>query len=399
MADKVVRSAGGHSLDLSVMTQSRGAAEGDSEEEWTQRKTILGYCEMIEPLKNLHPTIEDLIYNTGDQNGINNEVSNGVNNGVNNGVSNGVGYGVSNGVGNGVSNGESNGVSNGVSNGISNGKSNGLSNGVSNEAGNGVGNQVVLQLDLSEIAVENEGFFINYDTDMVLCDDPSTGKRLVRRSTSLKSGKTPPGTPSRKKIVRFADALGLDLTLVRTFLDDIPVVPQSAFDHLDAAKENATFLRCRELPTAPQRSLIASFTQPATLPSFLEAVKRQHVCLETATMFDEMTIRGVVRVLNVDFFKSVLIRFTIDEWITHTDVPTTYVAHSCDGLTDRFTFNLLASILQPGQRLIFAVCYRVGGKEFWDSNNGSNYVFQCVSNSNLPDNALHSPVDSCLPYI
>jgi hypothetical protein len=51
----------------------------------------------------------------------------------------------------------------------------------------------------------------------------------IQRSSSLKTGKTPPGTPGRKKIVRFADVLGLDLADVRTFLDEIPNVPTSAF--------------------------------------------------------------------------------------------------------------------------------------------------------------------------
>ena len=346
MADKTTRSADDHSLGPNIVNQSRGAVQGDPVEEGTRdtgKMAILGYCEMIEPLNNLHPSLGDLLYISRDQNGVTSRVGNGVTNGVSNGVG--------------------------------------------------------LQLDFTDVAVENESYFINYDSDIVLCDDSSSGKRFVRRCASLKTGKTPPGTPSRKKIVRFADALGLDLALVRTFLDDIPVVPQSAFDHLDATKEDAaTFLRRRESPPSPLRSLIASFTQPATLPTFMETVKRQQVCLETATMYDEMTIRGVVRVLNVDFFKSVLVRFTTDEWITHTDVAAAYVTHSCDGFTDRFTFNLLASMLQPGQRLIFAVCYRVGGKEFWDSNNGTNYVFQCVSNSNLPDIALHLPMDT-LPYI
>ena len=353
MAGKATRSAGDR------LSSARG-----HQTEWTQKMAILDYNTMMQPLNHFehHPSIEDLLYIAADQH----QVANGV-------------------------------VTNGV---------------VTSAVGNAVGNGVVLQLDLSQVAVEDEGFFIDYDSDIVLCDDPSSGKRFVRRSTSLKTGKTPPGTPSRKKIVRFADALGLDLTLVRTFLDDIPVVPQSAFDDLNAVKEDAiaaavkedaaasaTFLRPRESPAAPLRSLIASFTQPATLPAFLDQVKRQHVCLETAAMFDEMIIRGVVRVLNVDFFKSVLVRFTSDEWLTHTDVTAAYIPDSCDGLTDLFTFNLLASLLQPGQRLVFAVCYRVGGKEFWDSNNGTNYVFQCVSNSNLPDIARHSPVDTCLSYL
>lgn len=53
----------------------------------------------------------------------------------------------------------------------------------------------------------------------------------VMRCSSLKTGKTPPGTPGTKKIVRFADALGLDLTAVKTFMDEIPKIPNSAFKY------------------------------------------------------------------------------------------------------------------------------------------------------------------------
>jgi hypothetical protein len=69
---------------------------------------------------------------------------------------------------------------------------------------------------------------VNDDDDAVSSDSYSLPHR-IQRSSSLKTGKTPPGTPGRKKIVRFADVLGLDLADVRTFLDEIPNVPTSAF--------------------------------------------------------------------------------------------------------------------------------------------------------------------------
>lgn len=273
--------------------------------------------------------------------------------------------------------------------------------------------------------------------------EDSLFRHRVQRSTSLKTGKTPPGTPGRKKIVRFADALGLDLALVRTFLDEVPNVPPSAFSDLNGVEDQevssspfaltiSTFSggrtttssympvsHSRILPPSnfsqQLRSLVASFTQPGSLPNFLELVKQQKICLETACLVDEMRLRGVVRVLNIDFHKSVIIRFTTDEWKTNSDQVATYVPGSCDGLSDRFSFSLSAGAqsLQPGQRLIFALCYRVGGQEIWDSNQGKNYVFQCISNSSYtpsialqhrqssnnigsPDSFLH---DSFLPYM
>lgn len=279
------------------------------------------------------------------------------------------------------------------------------------------------------------------------CDDDSTQlyRHRVQRSTSLKTGKTPPGTPGRKKIVRFADALGLDLALVRTFLDEVPNVPQSAFSDLngvDPSSENDLSLGSSPfasgwtpgsyLPIAsranpgaaavvgghrtnPLRSLVASFTQPGSLPNFLELVKNQKVCLETACLVDDTKLRGVVRVLNLDFHKSVLIRYTTDEWSSSSDQMAVYVPGSCDGLSDRFSFSLPgAQTLQPGQRLIFALCYRVAGQEIWDSNQGKNYVFQCISSTSFMPSSIalqhyshQSPTresfvdhhDSFLPYM
>ena len=252
-------------------------------------------------------------------------------------------------------------------------------------------------------------------------DDRVTHIRRVGRSTSLKTGKTPPGTPGHKKIVRFADALGLDLEAVRTFLDEIPNVPQSAFDDLSGVEEdgnssdtrinriggyNGSAYQHRPPFTAATpsgfRTLVASFSQPYTLTGFIDRVKNQKVCLETASMVEEMIIRGVVRVLNIDFHKSVMVRFSTDDWKTFSDVPATYVPASCDGLSDRFNFALFAYRLQPGQRLLFALCYRVAGQEFWDSNQGTNYVFQCISTSNRMTSsiALDSPTtDRFLPYM
>lgn len=62
----------------------------------------------------------------------------------------------------------------------------------------------------------------------VVEEEEVSSVRRYQRSSSLKSGKTPPGTPM-KKIVRFADAMGLDLTDIKVFLDEIPRVPKEAY--------------------------------------------------------------------------------------------------------------------------------------------------------------------------
>nr|CAI5838717.1 unnamed protein product [Callosobruchus analis] len=135
----------------------------------------------------------------------------------------------------------------------------------------------------------------------------------VRRCSSLKTGKTPPGTPGRKKIVRFADALGLDLADVRTFLDEIPKVPTSAYEDLSVDLTDSpsdTSLESRSTCPKPDKVLMPLFQQPGGLPNFLDLVRDNYVCLENAVVDDPfmLTIKGFVRVRNLDFHKSVYVR-------------------------------------------------------------------------------------------
>ncbi|KAF2901602.1 hypothetical protein ILUMI_04589 [Ignelater luminosus] len=125
---------------------------------------------------------------------------------------------------------------------------------------------------------------VNGDDD----DDDETEKETpiprVRRCSSLKTGKTPPGTPGRKKIVRFADVLGLDLADVRTFLDEIPKIPTSAYDDLidvdistsssDTGLSSSTKAHsCGAYK--PEKILFPLFQQPGGQPNFLDKVREK----------------------------------------------------------------------------------------------------------------------------
>ncbi|KAG7202458.1 hypothetical protein KM043_018757 [Ampulex compressa] len=232
----------------------------------------------------------------------------------------------------------------------------------------------------------------------------------IRRCSSLKTGKTPPGTPGRKKIVRFADVLGLDLADVRTFLDEIPKVPNSAYSDLiyddifqkDTSPVNTTsncwgtrYLETRRssgatiVPRKLDRTLVPLFQQPGGLPTFLDLVRERRVCLENVLVEDPVSlcIRGTVRVINLDFHKSVHIRYTLNSWRNFSDLQATYVNNSCDGFSDKFSFVLYCHTLPVGQRLEFAVRFHCKGTQYWDNNNGANYCFQCL------------PVTSTVGYI
>ncbi|CAK9796789.1 Glycogen-binding subunit 76A [Anthophora quadrimaculata] len=225
----------------------------------------------------------------------------------------------------------------------------------------------------------------------------------IRRSSSLKTGKTPPGTPGRKKIVRFADVLGLDLADVRTFLDEIPKIPNSAYSdliyddifqkdtspvnnvtntvqwgtrYIDNRRGSVGIIGPRKL----DRTLVPLFQQPGGLPNFLDLVRERRVCLENVLVQDPISlcIQGTVRVINLDFHKSVHIRYTQNSWRNFSDLQATYVLNSCDGFSDKFSFVLYCHTLPVGQRLEFAVRFQCKGEQYWDNNAGANYCFQCL---------------------
>lgn len=200
----------------------------------------------------------------------------------------------------------------------------------------------------------------------------------VRRSTSLKTYKTPPGTPSRKKAVRFADVLGLDLESVRHILnlEEPPTVPLSAMKDLKVGLEE-------DHKTEGVRFLTACFSQPGAAPDFLDRVKGLKVSLENCIVDDkDMTVTGTIRVANVCFHKKLIVRFTLNNWLTFEDVTASYVQNSNDGPTDSFCFTItVPQYFSVGSRLEFAVMFNGDGTVYWDSNFGKNYSVECYARS------------------
>lgn len=219
---------------------------------------------------------------------------------------------------------------------------------------------------------------------------PKKEEKLFRRSSSLKMpSKESAANPAQKKIVRFADAMGLDLTDVRTFLDELPSVPKSAYSDLHASSEldlrrapkTAPVDKMFVAPTAPAKSLVPMFKQPGISHNFLERIRDQNVCLEKAVVSAQpmCNITGSVRVRNIDFHKSVYVRYTLDNWRTFGEVQAVYVPDSCDGFSDQFSFIIYLYELPSSQRVELAVRYHCSGAIFWDNNLGANYVFQTSS--------------------
>lgn len=210
-------------------------------------------------------------------------------------------------------------------------------------------------------------------------DEDFVRPQRMRRCSSLKTGKTPPGTPGRKKFVRFADVLGLDLADVKTFVDEVPKVPKSAYEDLDFCLEPPVVQQISLGPKA-DRVLVPLFQQPGALPCFLDKVREKQVNLENAAVTDPvtLTITGTVRVRNLDFHKSVYVRYSTDSWRSFSDLQASYVENSCDGFSDKFAFTIYGNSVQIGQRIEMAIRFHCRGQQYWDNNYDMNYVFQCL---------------------
>lgn len=167
----------------------------------------------------------------------------------------------------------------------------------------------------------------------------------------------------RKKSVQFADGCGKPL--VSVYSDDecnIHVALQMTKKELQRAK----------------KTLHVCFAQPVASDDFRDKLEIQTVCLENAVA-SQNSIWGTIKVKNICFHKSVCVRYTLDGWISSTDLQAVYVPESNDGATDRFSFALTLPeyFLASGGVLEFAVRFQGEGMEFWDNNSGQNYRIEC----------------------
>ncbi|XP_033942660.1 protein phosphatase 1, regulatory subunit 3Da isoform X2 [Pseudochaenichthys georgianus] len=208
-----------------------------------------------------------------------------------------------------------------------------------------------------------------------------TPKPIIRqRSHSL------PSTAEKKKQfrnvgVRFVDSLGLDLEDIKLFKSaDHPSVPHHVAFRLLMGAELADG-RHLEISLPYLKPVFAQ--QPGDQQGFLHRLHEQKVCLERVLCF-ELCVIGIIQVLNMDFEKDVIARYSFTEWKSSSETKAYWVSTKAweegEGqLTcDTFHFHLpVPPFLHPGAVLQFAIQYKVCGTEYWDNNNGENYKLVC----------------------
>ncbi|XP_069065406.1 protein phosphatase 1 regulatory subunit 3F [Pleurodeles waltl] len=227
--------------------------------------------------------------------------------------------------------------------------------------------------------------------------------------------------------VRFADALGLPLAAVQCY-DSLgaalglplaaaqrhcsPCCSQPCSPHQQEALCNgilgpalspdpAQELGALGLPRRGPQShfyLSPSFLLPPSPQQLEQRVQACGVELESLlpSPAEPRAMRGVLRVLNLSYRKSVYVRATFDRWASFYDHPADYLAPCDHGRTDQFAFRL--AFAPPydydGARLEFVVRYETPGQTFWANNGGRNYGVLLKAAGGVP---ASPPVKHSLP--
>ncbi|XP_049429589.1 uncharacterized protein ppp1r3ab [Epinephelus fuscoguttatus] len=193
---------------------------------------------------------------------------------------------------------------------------------------------------------------------------------LPRRksSTSDEDFEPEPPLPGSRR-VSFADAKGLSLVQVKKFETwDLPMLPVCDPSEVIGKVAEEYFL-------SP-----LTFSLPLPTAELFVKVQEQKVELETIELIPGTTIlKGVIRVLNISFTKSVYVRATLDTWSSHFDLLAEYMPGSSYSLMDLFSFKLtlVPPFGEQGARVDFCLRYETPQGTFWANNNGRNYVLFC----------------------
>ena len=229
------------------------------------------------------------------------------------------------------------------------------------------------------------------DTAVTLSPSPSVDGNIRKKSgeplkSSLKSiqrpslaikppSKSEPGTPThvRSKSVSFAERIDH----VKLFFPEqkpIAVSRDGSPTEDTSGTESEPPVSIRRTSSDEKKRLLVM--EVVNMPQ--RWAMDVDVMLEDVTLSKEATICGHVKVRNIAFEKSVVVRFTFDFWQTTSEVTARYEQSLAHGAFDRFSFvirlhDILAKI--EDKTLFMAIRYVVNRQELWDNNFGQDYKF------------------------
>lgn len=203
-----------------------------------------------------------------------------------------------------------------------------------------------------------------------------------------------------KKVVRFADVLGLDLESIRYMTPPdqstnslIQECIRIKLEQLRLTKAQSSLSstpisspfdlsspnKCSPNRSSKQYNLVSKYFTPPS--DILSRIYNQQIILECLYTKDSIAY-GTVRVHNCAYDKRIFARVTDNDWQTYQDVQAWHSFNYPNDNTDTFTFEIrlkkYTNDEQVPQQIFFAVCLQAMCKEFWDNNRGWNYVLDVL---------------------
>ena len=189
------------------------------------------------------------------------------------------------------------------------------------------------------------------------------------RPSSRRRYSSMPGTPTYSKSVHFKESENQ----TRHFLQvDKPIAVSAGSSPVETYDSESEFPFEGEAK-AEREMKLANFP-PDTFDRRTKPIRVERIFLST----DKQTLIGVCAAQNIAFHKLVVARFTLDYWKTTSEVVAEYNNNprspNADGC-DRFNFHIKLSDQAniDNKMLLLCVRYNVGGQEFWDNNDDTNY--------------------------
>lgn len=202
---------------------------------------------------------------------------------------------------------------------------------------------------------------------------------VVRSSLKKAGSKSEPTTPTCPKYVHFDTQLERVKLFIQEQTPDSLSRPESEdesdFDESDEEEDDDD----------EEGTIVLSLPNFPTLSTW--SFNQRTIGVESVMLSqDKRFLQGVIQVHNIAFQKIVTVRYTFDFWQTNSEINAVFKESvkrmgGPTNPTDRFTFSIP---LEDNQRasgseyadktMCFAVRYQVAGREFWDNNNGMNYV-------------------------
>ncbi|CAF1090797.1 unnamed protein product [Adineta ricciae] len=211
-----------------------------------------------------------------------------------------------------------------------------------------------------------------------------------------------------KKVVRFADMLGLDLESIRYMtppdqstnsliqecirikLEQLRLAKNQS--NLSSSSSSSQSLCPFNLPNINTRSSSSSTLTNAVKPTsryfliskhftsptnIIPLIYDQQVMLECLYTKDSIAY-GTVRVHNCAYDKRIFARITDNDWQSYQDIQAWHSMNYPNDNTDTFTFEIRLGKYKDAnevpKQIYFAVCLQAMCREFWDNNHGWNYI-------------------------